>query len=209
MDSDHITPFAQHFTEQAFNVRAGEYGHTDATLFLSFWPSMRTMNMSVYDYAAQEYSHKFSGSDPAKVPGFISVVERAYGVTIPEIFTTLSQEYLTGVPQMLGIHEQLQKNVRACDTCGDYSGNELEAFYFPPLASGDPASLAVHNSFGCYGGEGVYGTLNEVGASAVELVESAISAGDKKKTVAQAREFLASLRELLATASNAQTQCSL
>lgn len=198
MDSDHYTAFAEHFQDDSFTVRKGEDHYGDATLWLSFFPSNRTLNLAVYDGAAREYSHELKATNPGAVAGFIAQVEADYGVKVPAHFRTLPEEFLALVGGSLGIAEDIYLEAHDCETCGSDYG-QIEAFYFPPLEPGGPASLGASDSYGCFGGANVFGDPQDpaVSADALRILEWAVKNGDDGAAVARVASFLQALKAIL------------
>lgn len=200
MDFDHYTAFAQHFKDDAFQLRPGdEEGRGDAILWLSFYPIDGVLNLAVYDDAARRYSHEFRSTDPADVPGFIAEVEAAYGVQVPPQFTELSQEYLQLVPGAFGVSEDVRATPHDCENCG-YDYGKIEALYFPPLKPGGPASLAVADTYGCYDHIQISGDPADQDflAEALRVLNSGIKFGDAKAEVKRVKRFRRQLLDVLA-----------
>lgn len=197
MDSDHITAFAKHFEDQSFDLRLGQgAGRQGATLSLSFFPEERSMSMGAYDYQRAAYTHNFGTVSAGAVAPFIAEVEAAYGIEVPAIFRSLSEEYLSNLNGALGLSEYLEKDSTDCEYCGP-SNDSIDAFYYPPIHEGEPASLGVNYSYGCYGGEAIHGNPEEVGDSAIAILESAIEHCGGQDAEKKAGYFLRDLKMVL------------
>lgn len=199
MDSDHYTAAAGHFQDDSFEVRKGEDRYGDAILWLSFRPSEGTMNMAVYDGAAKAYSHQLSSTDAGAVAGFIAAVEADYGVKVPRRFKKLSVDFLTLVGDSFGVDEDVYLEAHDCELCGSDYG-KIEAFYFPPLTPGGAASLGVVDTYGCFGGESVFGDPADpdVADAAMEILDWAVKNGDDRSAVDAVKAFRTQLKAVLA-----------
>lgn len=197
MDSDRFTAFAKHFIDQTFDLIPGASPYEGASIFLSFFVEDGTLDIGVYNRNTQSYSHSFKSTDPAAVAPFIAEVEAAYGITVPEPFKTLPAEYLSQIGESFGIYTELMASLRECELCGT-NEDRLEGFYYPPLASGEPASLGLYHGYGCYSGDSVYGDPAVVGAEALRILKHAIKYSDSEPAQKRARAFQKKLKAVLA-----------
>ncbi len=201
MDSDRTTPFAKHFQEKAFSLRkypltAEDRFQKEATLHLSFWVELGTMSLGVYDDMEGRYTHEFKSTDPGAVAAFIAAVEHEYEVTIPMHFNELAQQYLTLVPQSFGVGGDLFERPRDCEYCGS-NGNEIEAFYFPPIEEGGAPSLAVENRYGCYGWDAIYSDPRKKGVEGLLILDDALYGADDQAVIEAVQSFRGKLVALL------------
>lgn len=194
MDSDHYSAFALHFRDDSFEVRKGEDRYDDAILWLSFRPIEGSLNMAVYDGAAKRYSHEFSSTRPQDVAGFIAQVEADFGVKVPRHFRKLSEEFLIHAAGSFGVSEDVRLEAYDCEYCG-YDYGSIEAFYFPPLKPGDPASIGVSDSYGCYDSLQVFGDPADpdVLKEALSILDGGIRFGDDAAAVELVKNFRAQL----------------
>lgn len=160
MDSDETTPAARYFKDESF-VLAGTWRTPEAILWLSFSESTQSVNLSVYGYGDQEYTHEFTGSTPEDADVFFSEVEKDYHLKLPVTYRETVSKFLILKDEAFGLEASLDEKSSYCDTCNDNNRSELEAFYFPPLNDGEDASLAVDWRFGCYNSEVMAGGVND------------------------------------------------
>lgn len=199
MDFDNDSPFARHFVDDSFTVRSNGDRHQDAILWMSFNLDGGGLTMAVYDPTVRSYTHQFAGSSASDVDAFIRGVEKDFGVKVPKNFRSLPKEFLPLVSDALYVSEDLDETTY-CDGCFDSNGSTLSAFYFPAITEGGSASLSLHWRFGCYGGEGTYGAIENTKDDILTTLDRAIdTANDSDEfaaAVEQVKEFKAKVLAL-------------
>lgn len=198
MDSDISTAFALHFQDQSFDLRRVEEDrYQDATIWLSFFPSRRSLSMDAYDGELSAITHNFASRNPEDVAGFIREVEAHYGTKVPEVFRTSVEDYLRHLEGALGFSAEISEPSE-CEDCGP-TINHLEAFYFPAFEEGGPASLAVQNYFGCQGSDEVYGDPADptVRDTALRILRSAAEKADRDHNDLEIKLFIENLEGIL------------
>lgn len=199
MDSDSTTPAALYFQDESF-ILAGTWREPEAILWLSFAESVQHVNLSVYGYGEQIYTHDFKGSTPEDAQAFFAEVESDYEVKLPSQYVETVSTFLSLKDKAFGLHASLDESSSHCDTCNDSNRSELEAFYFPPLNEGEDASLAVDWRFGCYNSEVLAGDVSD--KDFVKKVRSVLrTAMEKTKLEAEVNQIQGFLNKLAEAAS--------
>lgn len=199
MDFDNDSPFARHFIDDSFTVRSNGDHYQDAILWMSFNFDGGGLNLRVYDPTVRSYTHQFEGSSSADVDAFIRGVEKDFGMKVPKNFRTLPKEFLPLIGDAFSISEELDE-ITYCEGCFDSNGSTLTAFYFPPITDDGSASLSLYWRFGCYGGEGTYGAIENTKDDILAILDRAIdTANDSDEfttAVEQVKEFKAKVLAL-------------
>lgn len=193
MDSDSATPAAQYFVDRSLVLSGTRADRDEVILWLSFRPSEGTVNLAVYDDMRKAYTFQFNGTTPEDVKTFIHQIETRYDTDVPAVYANTVSKFLDLKYKSFGLCERLNssEDLIACDQCGDYGDDGIEAFYFPPLKPGKPASVAVYLHYGCYSSETFAGPAHSFDdiERAIEIIEDAIDRADNEDVEQELEAF--------------------
>lgn len=194
MDADTKSPAARFFIDESFTLVAPDAnGKNDAVLWMSFNFLPATLDLAVYDDRTKTYTHKFEGTTAADVIEFIQGIEADFGVSLPADFTELPTTFVALKDQSFSLNLENERKGSICEACGDYNLEYIEAFYFPAINPFFPASIAAHWGYGCFGGESVFGTVEEA-EDAIELIDKSLNFVERANELTMATSFITRLK---------------
>jgi hypothetical protein len=201
MDSDNTTPAARYFVDRSLVLSGTRENRDEAILWLSFRETEGTVFLAVYDDTTKTYTHEFKGETPEAVNAFLTAVEDAYDTTVPVVYAKTVSAFLRLRDKAFGLSLTLEDpaQITTCDQCGDYRGDSIEAFYFPPLSPGQPASVAVDLRYGCYGSKVTAvpaETLSDID-EVIDIIEDGLKRADNDATEQELDAFLLRLVKTL------------
>lgn len=201
MDYDYNSPCALYFEDQIFTLvdgtpKADDSRTDDTVMYLSFYVLAGEVNLSVYDEVKNERTENFEGDSLEEYLELLDHIEARYSRTAPAEFRTLVSDFYANRDESFSVHTNLAEEIYICDTCGDSDMQEIQGFYFPAVNSEVPASIAVYQEGGCFGGPSVSGIASEVYDEALKLMKYALETGDSKSGKDELKSFIQQLEKL-------------
>lgn len=143
-----------------------EWSFTERILYINYGFADKSLSFAIYNDEAGEYLlDAVHVEDYETAEGLLKEIAAEYpGKIDMEDYLPLWKIFFEAIKEAVFIESPVTNVSGSCGTCGDYNRNEFIFLYVPAVpgsALADP-SLGLHWEFGCFGGEKIAGTYEEV-----------------------------------------------